>query len=73
MPSAAYYRMLAQECYQLSHQVRDAEKARRMRKRGREYSELAEAQDRTLSSHGTKPRGMSRQGTSVRRGWRAFP
>jgi hypothetical protein len=45
MPSAAYYRLLAKECFQSADQEQDNAKAEILRARGREYSELAQAFD----------------------------
>jgi hypothetical protein len=45
MPSAAYYRLLAKECFQSADQEQDNAKAEILRARGREYSELAQALD----------------------------
>jgi hypothetical protein len=41
MPSAAYYRLKAQEAFQAANLESDARKAEKMRRRGRDYSELA--------------------------------
>jgi len=50
MPSAAYFRLKAQETFQAANLEPDVHKAERMRTRGRDYSELAQAVDRIQPS-----------------------
>jgi len=65
MPSAAYYLTMAAECRELSDQTREQYAAETLRRRAREYTEMARALDPNMvDRHGaltkTHCRGVSR-------------